>query len=832
MTELSAAASREAMVKTLRLALHGPDSDQLEKWPGFNDEIRVVSDGQTFISASDFRTDLPMQDGLGNEILARPPAFLYGIGILYPKMTAQQNTELTLKQQIPDDDEIEIAPEEVKKSIPTVEDAPSSLAEDNQADDEAPTAAEERIGRPRSLAVSIHVPESNDQLSASIDGATYIPISISVSKKQLTLWKRVPLHLSVDLPVRANYEETVEQNGLKLRVGLSAQTSPTGQKLATIFVVNETTAAEAVSESCLFQSKLSVSTKLLLPYPRVELNADATEESFALLYRHHPVMSIGHGCDSSVRETAAGWVVSTDVLPVVTVQSPNPNIVDPAGNKYGLGMLDLARGSGAAFESVAQMQSDYETWITKKVAEGAKLADSQFVSTSSRHMEQAQQFLADIKTGWELVNNNPEVGRVFRWTCVAMNAQRTAASADLRRAKEKLGQDKTFIYPDSPPQSAPDFLQNDLNFGFGQLDIQNQGTWRPFQLAFLLASIPQLVDKNHPRREQVDIIWMPTGGGKTEAYLALAAFTMLWERLQEVARGQQPSYRVSVMMRYTLKLLTTQQVLRASALICALEIIRETYTDILDGPKRIHFRIGAWLGGSSTPNTWSEAVRDYTNLSAGRKADRTFLLAKCPWCSAEMGLANEGVLSGYAKKALKQGNKAHIEIFCPDMSCPFSKNDGPFSRLPVLEVDEDIYSQPTSFLVGTIDKFAVIAWKEDSRRLFGLTTRNGQVARYAPSPDLMIQDELHLIAGPLGSMDALYEIALETLCTVMGGHKPRIVAATATTKNFETQVARLYGRPESRLTSLLPVLQKIQPHPAKLMWAFAHLALAQWLSHS
>lgn len=797
MTKQSAAEARDQMVKTLRLALHGPEGDDLEKWPGFTDDVRVVTDGQEFLS--DFQMGLPMQDGLGNEVLARPPAFLYGIGILYPKMTAQQNSELTQKQQIPDDDEVEAAPEEIKASVPTVEDAPSSLSEDNRADDEAPTATEEKIGRPRSLAVSIHVPSETNSFEVLIDGATYEPISVSITSKRLTFWKRNPFHLSVTLPASETAEEIIEQSGLKLRVGLTSQVSPTGEKLSTLFVVNETTANEAVSQSCLFQSKISVKTESLLPYPRLEMSSDSTDESFSLLYRHHPVMSIGHGCDSKSELVEGIWVVSSDVLPVVTVQSPNPNIVDPNGNSYNLGMLDLARLESESLNSVETMISDYSKWIENKRSIGKTLSDTHHSETANRHMDLADEFLADIKYGWDLVRTNPEVGRVFQWTCVSMNAQRTAASADIRRANERLDSESSFVYTDLPPQGTPDFQPNFRNFGFGELSNTNQGTWRPFQLAFLLSSIAQLVDKSHPKREQVDIIWMPTGGGKTEAYLALAAFTMLWERMQEVSSGIQPSYRVSVMMRYTLKLLTTQQVLRASALMCALEIIRETFSEMLDGQKKIHFRIGAWLGGSSTPNTWQEAVRDFTNLAGGRKADRTFLLAKCPWCSAEMGVAIDGKLAGYSKKALKLGNKTHIEIYCPDSTCPFSKQEGPFNRLPVLEVDEDIYSQPPTFLVGTIDKFAVIAWKEDARRLFGLNTRNGQVDRQSPPPDLMIQDELHLIAGPLGSMDALYEIALEALCTMKGGKKPRIVAATATTKNFETQVERLYGRNESRL---------------------------------
>ncbi|AWR20882.1 helicase-related protein [Aurantimicrobium photophilum] len=798
MSKLSAAESRELMVKNLKLALHGPESDQLERWPGFQDDVRVISPDQEF--ASDFRLNVPMHDGLGNEIVARPPAFLYGIGILYPKMTAQQSTELTLKQQTLDEDEIEEAPTEVRAPMQLDSDDSLSDSTADKADDEAPIPTEEPKGRPRTLALSVNVPVSVKTFEVAIEGATYEPINITVGSKKKTLWKRNPFKLSLSLDTTKNNEITVEESGLKLRLGLSRQAGKESNALCTVFAVNETLANDEVSQNCLFQSKLTITSQELLAYPRVELNTDETEESFSLLYRHHPIMSIGHGCDTKSAQNTNGWSVSTDVMPVVTVQSPSPDILDSSGQKYALGMLDLATDSNSSGEKVESLLNDYKEWISSKEFEADLLVVEEYKSTANKHLNLAKDFLSDAEAGWKLIQTDSEINRVFKWTSLAMNAQRVSASAKIRKPNESQSAGFNYVYDEESPQSTPNFDANSNSLGFGKLDFESQGYWRPFQLAFLLASIAPLVDKNHPKRELVDIIWMPTGGGKTEAYLALAAFTILWERGQEVANGGQPNFRVSVMMRYTLKLLTTQQVLRAAALICALEIIRVSNSKLLDGPTKIPFRIGAWLGGKTTANTSKEAVGDFTKLANGRSSERTFLLAKCPWCSAEMGVAKDGHLSGYAKKSYKDGNSNYISIFCPDATCPFSSAEGPFKRLPVLEVDEEIYKMPPSFIVGTIDKFAQLAWKERSRRLFGLRKSDaGEIERFAPPPDLMIQDELHLIAGPLGSMNALYEIALENLCLAMGGSKPRIVAATATTKNFDSQVKRLYGRSESRL---------------------------------
>ena len=90
--------------------------------------------------------------------------------------------------------------------------------------------------------------------------------------------------------------------------------------------------------------------------------------------------------------------------------------------------------------------------------------------------------------------------------------------------------------------------------------------WRAFQIAFLLASLPGLVNPDDHRAEAVDIIWMPTGGGKTEAYQAVAVFTMLWQRLHQVRAGTGGRQGSTVLMRYTLRLLTAQQLQRTAAL--------------------------------------------------------------------------------------------------------------------------------------------------------------------------------------------------------------------------------------------------------------------------
>lgn len=108
------------------------------------------------------------------------------------------------------------------------------------------------------------------------------------------------------------------------------------------------------------------------------------------------------------------------------------------------------------------------------------------------------------------------------------------------------------------------------------------------------------------------------------------------------------------------------------------------------------------------------------------------------------------------------------------------------AELPIWTVDEDIYRETPSLLLGTVDKFAQIVRKRETARFFAI----GQP--WLP-PDLIIQDELHLISGPLGSMTGLYETAIDELV----GHKgvyPKVVGSTATIRRAEQQIRSLFVR--------------------------------------
>jgi hypothetical protein len=251
---------------------------------------------------------------------------------------------------------------------------------------------------------------------------------------------------------------------------------------------------------------------------------------------------------------------------------------------------------------------------------------------------------------------------------------------------------------------------------------------------------------------------------------------------------------VHVLMRYTLRLLTAQQFQRASRLICAMEYIRKQDGKDLGS---LPFTIGMWVGGSNTPNTRSQAVADLRALNRGdRQVQNPFILDRCPWCGAQMGLIGEDQLKkskvldrihGY----LQVGNT--VVYRCPDRRCVFK--DG----LPIYVIDEDIYEQPPSMVIGTVDKFAMLAWRAAARSLFGLDM-NGE--RQKSPPGLIIQDELHLISGPLGSMVGLYESVIDELCTDRRSPtalRPKIVSSTATIRRYAEQIKALYARDQVTL---------------------------------
>ncbi|MBP2666535.1 MAG: helicase, partial [Firmicutes bacterium] len=236
-----------------------------------------------------------------------------------------------------------------------------------------------------------------------------------------------------------------------------------------------------------------------------------------------------------------------------------------------------------------------------------------------------------------------------------------------------------------------------------------------------------------------------------------------------------------ILMRYTLRLLTAQQFQRAGTLICACEQIRK---DNLAELGKSPITIGLWIGQAATPNNIADAFSHLDALVVGREDKNPFQVLTCPWCGTKLVVDKQRGNWGY-----KRGTPKQFLIHCTEKSCAFSK------ALPILVVDEDIYNTPPTLLFGTVDKFAMLPWKTDVSRIFAMDHGNLSL-----SPELIIQDELHLISGPLGSVVGLYETAIDALCSAKGV-KPKIIASTATIRRAGDQIKAVYARKVSQFPS-------------------------------
>ena len=473
-------------------------------------------------------------------------------------------------------------------------------------------------------------------------------------------------------------------------------------------------------------------------------------------------------------------------------------------------LAELAAGPDAGLvDALRPLVTGYRAWIDRNEASA---------SDPARHLggyrTQVRGALADarraadrIDAGITVLAADPTARKAFGFANQAMYLQRVHTVVAAARREQ------------------PDAV---LAEAVAAADQPGNRRWRPFQLAFVLLNLPALADPRHDERADdpaqaiADLLWFPTGGGKTEAYLGLTGFAIAVRRLQPIYGGLDATAGLAVLMRYTLRLLTIQQFERATTLICAAETIRLA-DQVTWGVTP--FRIGLWVGGSVTPNTTEKAAewlgqqrRGRSGLSYGQGSPNQ--LTTCPWCGTAIEPGRDIVVDKVYQRTL---------VVCPEVACPFGDVTGfgvPADQrgLPVLLVDEEIYRHPPSLLLATVDKFAQLPWKGETSALFGRVTRRCERHGYvtedlaraeweatshkgkngAPAartvdvtalrpPDLIIQDELHLISGPLGSLVGLYETAVDRLASwwepVSGRWvRPKVIASTATVRRAHRQI--------------------------------------------
>lgn len=559
------------------------------------------------------------------------------------------------------------------------------------------------------------------------------------------VWKRTDNNIElngVQLNFTSNNIDLAEYglNGLHLYI----QRSPWQKmSLVTVAIVNTNEITnddkrQEIEEKTFFQTCLEVRPDENSKLPARPTRHNVTDEDgkiAALIYRNTREFAVGHTCSAewdAPSETYAE-VIRTTWIPETLVKSTSSlgdeffsKIYDSSDkNIFSASWLSETQGK-VLTDGLNKFIGAYDKWISKQEAIIPSL-NKELHEQAEKHMKICRKGLSRMKEAIGLIGSNKEVETAFRLSNRAMLIQRN------------------WTYTD----------ENDL-------------VWRPFQLGFLLLSLPSVSVKDHPDRDTMDLLWFPTGGGKTEAYLALTAFTLFLRRIRN--NGQISGGGVSVLMRYTLRLLTIQQFQRAAALIFACEYIRngnEIPSGITADLGETPFSIGLWVGSGSVPNNFDDARNSLNNSSA---TSTPVQLTECPCCHKKL-------------KWDVDENCRTIKASCSDSTCRLSQSH---PVLPVWTVDEDVYREKPSLVIGTVDKFAQIVRKPDTGVLFGLTTPHDP-------PDLIIQDELHLISGPLGTMAACYEIAIDELCS-RDGIRPKIIGSTATIRRAEQQIRNLFDR--------------------------------------
>ena len=605
------------------------------------------------------------------------------------------------------------------------------------------------------------------------------------AQRRAPVWKRIPREHGLEVPLRSTWEYPVvipvpESGGLELHVlarpiesaGLDGQIPPGTRSVSLFLVNNREPVGDRPDRRYVFQPELEV--RCDVPFvPRPDLRgaqADDWDERVSdLHYADSPEYATGHGI-------AADWELHEgECLALRTRWVPTAHVerTVPAGIEEVLLDMDalgaLADGNAVA-SSLMPLVEHYRSWISERSRDVRRL--------SGHRRETAEELLrlagiaADrIERGIAVLRDDPQ----------ALDAFRLANRSVSRALGRRLG--------------------------------INSPAWRPFQLAFILLNVPSVANAGDGHRETVDLLYFPTGGGKTEAYLGLAAFAIVLRRLRHPGDDGRAGAGVCVVMRYTLRLLTLDQLSRAAGLLCALELEREA------APQRYGawpFEIGLWVGKAATPNLMGhkgDGRQDSARIKVRQfKADphnkpSPIPIEECPWCGERFKPESFTLLPD-------DDAPRELRIVCTNLDCDFI-GDRP---LPIVAVDEAIYQRLPAFLVATVDKFATLPWvgasgallggadRFDSQGFWGAAepSRGKPLGAALPPPDLVIQDELHLISGPLGTMAGLYEAAIDGLCVrdFHGGTvRPKVIASTATVRRAQDQIQALFGR---SLTQIFP----------------------------
>ncbi|MFN7766658.1 MAG: DISARM system helicase DrmA [Planctomycetaceae bacterium] len=696
------------------------------------------------------------------EVLPQAPARWYLTGFLVPL-----DAEVSQRVDAEGEDQLDTAP--------------ASAGADEASAPEATNARQRYL--PSSMGISVLVPREIPPLRVTVRWGDYTCRKPADGHGGGAEWERTPREQTevVDIPADGRRPpreiDVTGSGGLFLAVSVrpvvttgEAQELPAGTRSLSVFLVNRRPPQpdERQDQAFAFQAELELhSTARFVPRSNLRsLDSDDWDERVAdLQYRDACEYSVGHSVATQAEVVdGACHTVRTCWIPEAQVERVAPGEIADVE----LSMLALAElpDHPTAAARLSPLVSHYRAWIEQQ-RQSLPTTQPRRQETAGQLLHNAEVAARRIAAGIALLAD-PQCLEAFRL------ANRAMAVAAQRRLGVMQGKTAADVHP----------------------------AWRPFQLAFLLMNLPGIADPTSHDREVVDLLFFPTGGGKTEAYLGLAAFTLVLRRLRNPGIA---SAGVSVLMRYTLRLLTLDQLGRAATLVCALEQLRQAnVVQLGDWP----FEIGLWVGKAATPNVMGRKGDSRTDTAraktiAFQNDDRKpspIPLEECPWCGTKFKQTSFRLLPN-------PDEPSDLRVSCANRDCTFSREN----PLPILAVDEPIYRRLPCFLIATVDKFAALPWTGPVGAFFGRVQRHDPQGFYGPCdgprgralpgdrlppPDLVIQDELHLISGPLGTIAGLYETALDELSTVeVEGQRvrPKIVASTATVRRADSQIRALFN---------------------------------------
>lgn len=693
-----------------------------------------------------------------NEIIFDPPNRRYLMGILFPR---QVSFEGYVEEEGEEQDETAV----------------TSGGDESQFSDDPVSAANDFL--PASQGLSLFTTAA--ALTVSVRAAEYETLSGQAAAEALAaaeaqdggpteeqdedprkkrtgsrrIWRRMPLpETRMTITTDDSAPKSVWEGRAEIHVRWRRY--PHGN-LVTVTLVNARSSddehPERAWDDMLLQVELDVivSSGEVLEYPSVAMAShDPEEQELRLIHRAARVFAIGHGCSPEWQEVD-GRVdkVRSEVMPSRVV----PGVSAERDPMQALDLAWLGDDSVSPDDLVRELDAfvdPFEAWITRVSIESGTL-DRRYASAVASVIERLERARDRMRDGVRVLAEHPDRLKLIE----AFRLANRAMLIQMRHSRDDLAGTR------HPRSAAPDLPTS----------YPGGAEWWPFQLGFFLTALRGLVDPGHEDRAVVDLIWFPTGGGKTEAYLLVASFEIFRRRLLYGAKGA----GTAVISRYTLSLLTAQQFQRTASTIAACEYLRRGKRGEL-GDESI--TVGLWVGEGTTPNRYTRARELFDELRDAGETDDRFLLERCPWCGTEI------VPRKYSQDDADYGIASTDHSFtfrCTSAKCEFH------AELPIRVIDDALYDSPPTFLLGTVDKFAQLAWVPESGKLFGRV--NGKLP-----PSLVIQDELHLLTGPLGTTVGLYEAAINLLC-VTDGRPPKIIASTATIRRATAQILGLFGRP-------------------------------------